>query len=327
MHLLDQVARANERIVVSAPHSAAPLCLPGTDVLATAVASCPLRYVLHDDVTELCTELAFEDDTMLGSSVELLRVPAPALWVEFVGGARHKVFSDLGRLGAANESRQRIGLLSTSDERGRRGRIDVCWESLAGLTPDVAPFAIEYDFDDASYSDVGRCADRGPSIGVTVAGHPPLDGLFKHVRYTLRPEWHQYYAQFAADDRHYRGLVRQAVDPLLEDVPFFAMFCLLVLSKSALREQHSDRRRLNEARATRGRAPLLDHVEVTMNLASGATREAPAGHRSSPRLHFVRGHLVRRGNAIHWRTSHMRGKPEIGSIRSRTISLRMSSRV
>ncbi len=117
MHLLDQVTQANERIIVSTPRDAVPLCLPGTDALSTAVAECPLRYVLHDDVTELCTELAFEDDTILGSSVELLRVPAPKMWVEFVGSARHKVFSDLRRLnGRANESsRQRIGLLCTSD--------------------------------------------------------------------------------------------------------------------------------------------------------------------------------------------------------------------
>ncbi len=174
---------------------------------------------------------------------------------------------------------------------------------------------------------MGRGADRTASIGVNVAGHPPLDDLFKHVRYVLRPEWKQYYAQFATDDQHYRGLVLHAVDPLLEDVPFFAMFCLLLMSKSALREQPANRRRLNEARAHRGRALLLDHVELTMNLRAPEGRsEAPASaeHRSSPRLHFVRGHLVRRGDAIHWRMSHMRGKAEIGSIRSRTISLRMA---
>ncbi len=329
MHLLDQVAQASERIAVSVPGDATTRSFPGTDVVSAAVAQCPLRYVLHDDVTETCTELAFEDSTILGTSAELLRVPAPKMWIEFVGSARHKAFSDLGRLSNSADSscHQRVGLLVTGDERGRRGYIDVCWENLDGLSPDVAPFIIEYDFDDPSFSDVAKIASRD-HIGVAIGDHPALHAFFRHVRFAWRPEWRRFYLEKAADDTQYRMLSRQALFPLLEDVPFFGMFCLLLMSRNALQQQATDRRRLNKARNRRGKPVLLDHVKLTMNLgtpASGNNELSSAELWASPRLHFVRGHLVRRGDAVFWRTSHLRGKREIGSIRSRTITLRFAT--
>ena len=48
------------------------------------------------------------------------------------------------------------------------------------------------------------------------------------------------------------------------------------------------------------------------------------GDRSAPRLHLVRGHLVRRGSLLFWRRSHMRGHSDIGTIRSRTVHLRVA---
>ncbi len=328
MHLFDQVVQANERIAVSFPGGAATRYFPGTDVVSTAVAQCQLRYVLHDDVTQTCTELAFEDNTILGSSVELLRVPAPKMWIEFVGGARHKAFSDLGRLndGTDRSCRQRVGLMVTSDERGRRGHIDVCWENIDGLSPDVAPFVIEYDFDDPSFSDIATIASHD-HIGIAIGDHPALHTFFKHVRFAWRPEWRRFYLEKAADDAQYQMLSRQALFPLLEDVPFFGMFCFLLMSRNALQQQHADRRRLNEARKRRAKPPLLDHLELTMNLGASPNWNdgfSSAEQRTSRRLHFVRGHLVRRGDAVHWRTSHMRGKAKIGSIHSRTITLRFA---
>ena len=319
MRFLDAVAQAREAIAVACPGDATVWRFPGADVLASELSLCPLRYVLHDDVTAVCTRLAFEDDTILGSSIELVRIPAPTLWIEFVGSARHGVFADLDRLDvrANPSSRQRVGILVTADARGRRGSADVCWENGEGLSPDLAPFTVEYDFDDEGFSERG-------AFSVSVSDFPALSALFNRVRFRLRPEWHRYYAQRAKSPDHYRDILRRAVDPLLEDVPFLAVFCLLLSSGNALRQEPADRSRLNMARARRSRPPLLDHVELTMNLAHGNTNAVAVGERSSPRLHFVRGHLVRRGDAVHWRTSHIRGKAEVGSIRSRTVALRIA---
>lgn len=328
MRFLDQVAQSREPVVVQDTDGAALWQFPGADVLAAELAACPLRYVLDDAVTAVCTRLAFEDDTILGSSLELVRVPAPKLWIEFVSSARHSVFAGLDRLAPrANPAcRQRIGLMVSADARGRAGAIEVCWERDAGQSPDLAPFVIEYDFDDACFSESGA-VENNACLGVSVADFPALQNLFNRIRFRLRPEWHEYYAHKAKNPAHYQDILNAAVKPLVEDVPFVALFCLLLASKSALRERPTEQGRLNAARARHGRPPLLDHVELSMNLARGTIESGNhrAGERSSPRLHFVRGHLVRRGDTIFWRTSHMRGMAEVGAIRSRTISLHIGA--
>jgi hypothetical protein len=41
-------------------------------------------------------------------------------------------------------------------------------------------------------------------------------------------------------------------------------------------------------------------------------------------LHHVRGHIVRRGNKVFWRSPHLRGDARLGVVRSRTVQLVMS---
>ena len=195
MRLLDKVAQTTRPIIVRTFADGHTWCFPGADALADDIRQCPLRYVLHDEVTEICTQLAFESDTVLSSSIALLRIPAPRLWLEFVGIARKKVFTDLGRADGDPNScpQQRVGLLVTCDERGRKGSIKACWDSEAGDELDVAPFAIEFDFDDESFSKRGYATVDGTSIGVSIGDCPALDALYNCVRFNLHPEWHRYY--------------------------------------------------------------------------------------------------------------------------------------
>jgi hypothetical protein len=43
--------------------------------------------------------------------------------------------------------------------------------------------------------------------------------------------------------------------------------------------------------------------------------------RHPPRLHHVRGHIVRREDRIFWRKPHLRGDASQGQVRSRTVCL------
>jgi hypothetical protein len=45
------------------------------------------------------------------------------------------------------------------------------------------------------------------------------------------------------------------------------------------------------------------------------------GSRRPPRLHHVRGHLVRREDRVFWRMAHLRGHALEGLVRSRTVCL------
>ena len=327
MRLLDKVAQSVGPTIIETARDGHTWRLPGADTLADSLQQCPLRYVLHDEVTAACAQLAFAPDTVLSSSIGLLRVPAPRLWLEFVAVAGSKTFFDRDSVDRETIAcpRQRVGLLVTTDERGRKGSIDTCWEGEDGHQPDLAPFAIEFDFDDDQFSRRGCATPDGISLGMTIGNRPEMDSLFNCLRFRLHPEWHRYYRSRAISEIAFRQSLQDALDPLLGDIPFLATFCLLLISKGALHAQPCDRSGINGARARKGRPLLLDHVELTMNLEeTGHTGRQIEADRSGPRLHFVRGHLVRRQDTIFWRTSHMRGKAEIGSIKTRTVSLRMA---
>ncbi len=81
---------------------------------------------------------------------------------------------------------------------------------------------------------------------------------------------------------------------------------------------------INRKRQALGRLALLDHVEVRASLDAvhqPYTRAMQTDGRQSPRLHHVRGHLVRRDNRVFWRTPHLRGSALRGMVRSRTVCL------
>jgi hypothetical protein len=56
-------------------------------------------------------------------------------------------------------------------------------------------------------------------------------------------------------------------------------------------------------------------------LSAAQEAGAEVGCRRSPRLHHVRGHLVRREDRVFWRTPHLRGSALQGVVRSRTVCL------
>jgi hypothetical protein len=101
-------------------------------------------------------------------------------------------------------------------------------------------------------------------------------------------------------------------------------FFLLLGSRNLLPHQEVHHERLNRARLRAGKPPLLEHVEVAAPLdvppASPLSRPGDS-FRSSPRLHHVRGHIVRRGTAVFWRCPHWRGSARFGQVHSRTVML------
>jgi hypothetical protein len=84
---------------------------------------------------------------------------------------------------------------------------------------------------------------------------------------------------------------------------------------------------INRKRQIHGRPPLLDHIEVRASLDAVQAADASAAEaagRQSPRLHHVRGHLVRREDRVFWRVPHLRGSAARGMVRSRTVCLSIS---
>lgn len=327
MRLMDQICQATGPILVQNNDDGGVFELPGCSALASSVALCPLRFVLDDIVAETCTRLGFCDDTLVGRAVDILRCPAPSLWIEFRAAARNNVYAETDRLADAvlQFPMQRIGLLVQSDRSGRRGTIHSCWENREPHAPHVAPFFAEFDFDRPADS-VSRSrgdASNAAHLEVRVDDFPALEGLFRHLRFCFQPEWLSYYRNRCKSQQEFQRTVEAAVKPLAEDIPFFAAFVLLLMAGNATRKIPVELSALNKARRKRGKAPLMDHVELRLELggADDIGAASYASSRSAARFHFVRGHLVRRGSAVFWRVAHMRGQKSLGIIARRTVSL------
>jgi hypothetical protein len=118
-------------------------------------------------------------------------------------------------------------------------------------------------------------------------------------------------------------VAQHALGTIAADIPMMLAFFLLLSTRGGLPRRVQSLDKLNRARARSGKAPLLEHIEVSAPLL-WEQNEAQAGDshggRRAPRLHHVRGHLVRRGSQLFWRVPHLRGSASSGVIRSRTVT-------
>jgi hypothetical protein len=84
----------------------------------------------------------------------------------------------------------------------------------------------------------------------------------------------------------------------------------------------SDFERLNRARQKAGKTALLDHIYIRAPLLpeyAEQQRLDQLSTRRGPRLHHVRGHLVRRDHQLFWRVPHLRGNARAGRVQTRTV--------
>ena len=81
--------------------------MPGAAAFRNAVRDRPLRYVLSDELVRCATQLAYAEGDRLAGCLDLIQVPARALWVEWSEPARLELcrrfhrwstYDDLGRM-------------------------------------------------------------------------------------------------------------------------------------------------------------------------------------------------------------------------------------
>jgi hypothetical protein len=335
------------RLLDSIAHSHAPLLLPsgrdpsarfevsGPSRYAAQLASCPLRYVLGDDLTQASAELAFADGARLVGCLDLLRMPAAHLWIEWNDEVHKRVIHatqsspeyDLASAG------RKVGIMLRASPNGLTALGRTFWaDSAAGdecgavtLSPLETHFDLRGEFADGK---AGEDALSGGFVDATHGGNPATASLLDHVRFRFDESWASYYREAAGDPEFKRRLIRESIDSIAWDAPFVLAFLLLLSAKDATRAMPVSRAAINRKRLANGRGPLLDHVEVNASLEAVSTAEHSdyGSGRQSPRLHHVRGHLVRREQRVFWRVPHLRGSGTRGAVRSRTVCLSFARR-
>jgi hypothetical protein len=326
MKLADRVAQTRSPFVVRERSTTRVCVLNNTADCAQEVTRCPLRFVLSDDLTRLCTALAYSIGSSTLECADLLRVPATLLWLEWNTLPWE---SELAGYGFATDQAvvgrggRRGALLRTSPD-GRRGTVRTFWSNDVNEEAFASSIEAYFDFD-VSAGEEPESADgeEAPPFHVVDHAHQGKDVLSRCFRFRYERSWREYYDRAAISSAERDALNRQALGTSAINMPVILAFLLLLGTRAGLPRRTETFERLNRAREKAGKSPLLEHVEVSCPLMAhpyGAEVCHRMATRRGPRLHHVRGHLVRRGNELFWRIPHLRGNARTGIVRARTVT-------
>jgi hypothetical protein len=287
MRLLDQIMSCPQ--VAEIDMAGRLYRIPGAGHFASQVADCPIRYVLEADVLEAADKIVLQWPDLIDPHDVRMRVPSERMWVEWdIASGGH---------GPA----KRAGVLVEASPDGRSGCIRGFWTADHGLC--AAQAALLFDFDRAWTAIVQ------PETAYPVhSGSAPSQRLLPCLRAKIDRSFHNC-LRTAFLPNETGEMVDEMVSPIIDDMLVFFAFVHLLNASVPVRHRLVDRSRLNSARRRGGKTLLLDHVELSMavDARDEPIRPGDGGARSRARLHLVRGHLVRRRNALFWRSPHLRG--------------------
>ena len=331
MRLADQISQCRTPFIVENTINKRQMRLIGAADFSSAVIACPTRYILSDNLVGLCTALAYSKGARTLACADLLHVPAERVWIEW---CKAPWINELERYGFRPSPQYakatgRRGAFIQSSPQGRRGLIKTFWASgVSELDVMASSMEAYFDFDTEDGMDpVAPDGQNRLAISVFDRAAGNADILRRCLRFRYERSWQAYYEQAQLSSAQEHSIARQALGTIAIDIPVILAFLLLLATRPGLPRRPLMLERLNQARMKAGKAPLLDHIEVSSPLLpeyrpSGG--ESMRGHlRRGPRLHHVRGHLVRRGSQLFWRVPHLRGNARSGIVRTRTVTWTM----
>jgi hypothetical protein len=326
MRLADRIAQCRTPFIVQNTKDGSVTHLNNATAFSKDVGSCATRFVLSDELTRLCTALAYSKGANTLACADLLHVPAERVWVEWTEAPWRNELALYGFKSPVDSAHLgRRGVFIQSTPRGRRGLLRTFWASgeseLNVLSSSMEAY---FDFDTGEGEDpavFGR--QERSSIAVSDDALGDADILRRCFRFRFERSWQDYYERAQLTSVQAAALCRHALGTIAIDIPVLLAFFLLLATRPGLPRRPLMLERLNRARARSGKSALLEQIEVFAPLLpeynTGYSSFSGASRRS-PRLHHVRGHLVRRGSKLFWRVPHLRGSGRAGSIRTRTVT-------
>jgi hypothetical protein len=327
MRLADRIAQCRTPFVVQSVTNNALTHLNGAAEFATDIAHCPTRYVLSDDLTRLCTALAYSKGARSLACADFLRVPSERVWVEWCESAWQSELQLYGFQPAAKHegASGRRGVWIQSSPNGRCGSMRTFWstgETEFDLLASSMEAYFDLDTEEGEDPDPPDGQNR-PAMCVADTANRDTDILRRCFRFRYERTWADYYRRALLTSEQEEAVARHALGTIAADIPVLLAFFLLLSTRTGLPRRTQSLERLNRSRARSGKAPLLDHIEVLSPVLRefySAGSGGPTTIRRAPRLHHVRGHIVRRGSQLFWRVPHVRGNARSGVIRTRTVT-------
>ena len=327
MRLADQVARAQAPFLVRNHSTGAVARLSGASDCAADVAQCPTRYVLTDELTRICAGLAYSKGSRTLSFVDLIHVPCERVWIEWCEAPWQQELSRYGFTVACDGShpsgRRGAWLRCSSD--GRRGVVRTFW-SRGESERDICASAMEAHFD-LDHPGEGEASARTIQSQRTyrVVDHQMADAAILRdcFGFSFEPSWASYYESARVSGDNLQHIAESALGTIAPDIPLLLSFFLLLGTRAGLPQRAADLSRVNRVRDRAHRTRLLEYIEVRAPLlpdGCASSHDNGLSRRRGPRLHHVRGHLVRRQNQLFWRIPHLRGSARAGTLKARTVT-------
>jgi hypothetical protein len=326
MRLADRIAQCRIPFIVENTKDGSVTHLSGAAAFSKDIAECPTRYVLSDELTRLCTALAYSKGASTLACADLLRVPAERVWVEWADAPWRNELALYGFKNPADAADSgRGGVFIQSNSQGRQGLLRTFWtdgESEMKVLASSMEAYFDFDTPDGEDPEVFDRQQRS-SICVSDDTFGDADILRRCFRFRFERSWQDYYAKAQLTSVQAAAVTHHSLGTIAIGIPVLLAFFLLLVTRPGLPRRPLMLERLNRARAKSGKLALLEQIEVFAPLlpeyksACGSGSGTP--HRSR-RLHHVRGHLVRRGSKLFWRVPHLRDSARAGSIRTRTVT-------
>jgi hypothetical protein len=326
MRLADRIAQCRTPFIVRNTKDGSVTHLNNATAFSEDIGSCATRFVLSDELTRLCTALAYSKGANTLACADLLHVPAERVWVEWTEAPWRNELALYGFKGPVDSAQLgRRGVYIQSTPQGRHGLLRTFWaggeSELNVLSSSMEAY---FDFDTREGEDpedFGRQQRSSFCVWDNAVGD--ADILRRCFRFRFERSWQDYYERAQLTSVQAADLCRHALGTIAIDIPVLLAFLLLLATRPGLPRRPLMLERLNRARAKSGKSALLEQIEVFAPLLpeykSGCSSGSGASRRSR-RLHHVRGHLVRRGSKLFWRVPHLRGSARAGSIRTRTVT-------
>jgi hypothetical protein len=297
--------------------------LSGASDHANEVAACPIRYVLSDELTRLCAALALSKGAQTLACMDLIRIPAQSLWVEWAHAPWREELQRYGfPSGDSSDGCGRRGALLKASRNGRQGCVRTFWCTGNGEV-DVLASPLEAKFDLDAAESAYNSESTGKAIRVADDYVRKGSALASCFSFEFERTWADYYDRSQLSAAARQQVEHHSLGMIALDIPLLLAFFLMLNTRQGLPKQPSQLERLNRARYRSGKIPLLDHIEVRAPFPCGLVfpaHDSTASGRRRPRLHHVRGHIVRRLNELFWRMPHMRGNARAGVLKSRTVT-------
>lgn len=329
MRLIDRIIQCRTPFIVENVLNGSHTRLSGAMDGAKDLDRCPIRYVLDDALISLCTDLAYSNGATIMDCADLIRVPAQSTWVEWCNKPWQHALSRNGLDGEPDNAPPagHYGIHLHASRDGRCGVMRAFW-SVGDNELDVHASATlaRFCLDDAG---APLLPDEPGVLRVAARELDPEGILSRCFQFEFEDSWARYYREAAPSTSQQKEILHRSIGVVALAVPALLAFFLLLTTRAGLPQYQSQLQRLNRDRMQRGRAPLADHIKVSAPLLppyrEAEGEAAPAGARRQPRLHHVRGHLVRRNDRLIWRVPHLRGRSHAGTLKSRTVEWRFEA--